>query len=405
VNDDHTHRSPGPEGGAAEVFRIFLRLGLTAFGGPIAHLGYFRQEFVARRRWLSEDQYAQLLALCQFLPGPASSQVGFGLGLVRAGWLGALAAFVGFTLPSAALLFAFAVLVPGLSGDVGTAVLHGLKLVALVVVAQALLGMSRQLCPDIPRATLAVLATVLLLVTTQAWMQVAVIVAGGLVGALWLRNVAVVDTTGLRVRHGAGMAVGLLSLFLLLLVGLPLAAVTGAGLATVVDAFYRAGALVFGGGHVVLPLLEEAVVSPGWVGEEAFLAGYGAAQAVPGPMFAIASYLGALLPGANGGLLGATMATLAIFLPGFLLLAGVLPFWSRIVSRPSAARAVAGVNAAVVGLLAAAFYDPIWVTAIRHELDLAIALIGFLMAVSWRLSPLLVVLWCLVASAVTTIPV
>jgi chromate transporter len=371
-----------------EVFRAFLKLGLTSFGGPVAHIGYFRREFVEKRRWLEEGQFAQLLALAQFLPGPASSQLGFGIGLLRAGWVGALVAFLAFTLPSAVLLFAFARALPHLSGAIASAGLHGLKVVALVVVAHGVLGMARQLCPDLPRAAIAALAGAALLVAGTAWMQLVVIALGAAAGAALCRGVAPAPGAALGLRYGARLGTALLALFILLFFALRFFPTT--------EAFYRAGALVFGGGHVVLPLLEEAVVHPGWVTIDEFLAGYGAAQAVPGPLFSIAAYLGAQLPGAGGGVLGASMALAAIFLPGFLLIAGVLPLWRAIAERPLAARAVAGVNAAVVGLLAAALYDPVWTSAVRGPLDVAIAVVGF--ALLLRAGALAVVAWCVLAS-------
>lgn len=389
-------------GSVPEVFSAFLKLGLTSFGGPIAHLSYFRQEFVERRNWVGESQYAQLLALCQFLPGPASSQLGFSLGLLRAGWMGAMAAFIAFTLPSALLLFVFAALLPHISGTVGEALIHGLKLVALPVVAQGVVGMRRQLCPDLPRMTVATLASILILVSGQAWVQLVAVALGGVAGLAFCRDVQPVAGGGLRLRYGPKLGWALLAVFVLLLLSLPFAAHGEGdghrGLLMVTEAFYRAGALVFGGGHVVLPLLQEAVVNPGWVSSDEFLAGYGAAQTVPGPMFSFAAYLGARLPGDEGGIIGASVALGAIFLPGFLLVAGVLPLWRAIAGRPVAARAIAGVNAAVVGLLAAALYDPIWTSAVRGPVDAAVALVGFTLLVAWRLSPLFVVIWCMVAS-------
>ncbi len=380
------------------VFRAFLKLGLTSFGGPIAHIGYFRTEFVAKRRWLSDEDFAQLLALCQFLPGPASSQLGFAIGLVKAGWLGALSAFVAFTLPSALLLFAFATLLPQLSGVIADAALHGLKLVALVVVAHGVVGMWRQLCPDLTRAAIAVVAAGLILLTQGALFQLAAIAVGGFAGWIFCRAARPLDGSSLITRHGVSSGYALLAVFFVLLIGLPLFSGAANPLLSVVDAFYRAGALVFGGGHVVLPLLEETVVAPGWVGRDDFLAGYGAAQAVPGPMFTLASYLGALLPGETGGLLGSVTATLAIFLPGFLLLAGILPVWSRVSSLPVAARTIAGVNAAVVGLLFAALYDPVFTSAVRGWVDIVIAATGFGVYLRWNLSALWIVAWCISAS-------
>ena len=385
------------------VFRAFLKLGLTSFGGPIAHIGYFRTEFVARRRWLSDEDFAQLLALCQFLPGPASSQLGFAIGLVKAGWLGALAAFVAFTLPSALLLFTFATLLPRLSGVIADAALHGLKLVALVVVAHGVIGMWRQLCPDLTRAAIAVVAAGLILLTQGALFQLAAIAVGGLAGWIFCRAVRPLDGSSLSTRHGVSVGYTLLAVFFVLLIGLPLLSGAANPLLSVADAFYRAGALVFGGGHVVLPLLEETVVAPGWVSQDDFLAGYGAAQAVPGPMFTLASYLGALLPGETGGLLGSVTATLAIFLPGFLLLAGILPVWNRVSALPVAVRAIAGVNAAVVGLLAAALYDPVFTSAARGWVDVVIAAIGFGVYLRWNVSALWIVAWCILASVAASL--
>jgi chromate transporter len=385
-------------GSSAEVFATFLKLGLTSFGGPIAHIGYFRRELVERRRWVDQQQFAQLLALCQFLPGPASSQLGFSLGLLRAGWGGALAAFAAFTLPSALLLFAFAALLPQFAGAVGQGALHGLKLVALAVVAQALIGMARQLTPDAPRASIAACAAVAVLVSGQAWVQLVVVAAGAVAGVVLCRSVQPVAGDGLALRYGPKLGWALLALFGALLVGLPVIAYGHGGVLAVAEAFYRAGALVFGGGHVVLPLLQETVVAPGWVSPDDFLAGYGAAQAVPGPMFTFAAYLGARLPEGEGGLVGATVALAAIFLPGFLLVAGVLPLWRAVAGRPAAARAIAGVNAAVVGLLGAALYMPVWTSAVRGPADVAIALVGFTLLAAWRASALLVVVWCVLAA-------
>jgi len=387
-----------PAGSVPEVFSAFLRLGLTSFGGPIAHLGYFRREFVERRRWMGESQYAQLLALCQFLPGPASSQMGFSLGLLRAGWGGAVAAFLAFTLPSAVLLFAFAALLPQVSGSIGAAALHGLKLVALVVVAQGVIGMARQLCPDAPRMSIAALAAVMVLLSGQAWVQLLAVALGGIAGLALARGAPPIAAAGLHLGYGPRLGWTLLALFASLLIVLPISAQVRGGLPAVASAFYRAGALVFGGGHVVLPLLQEAVVQPGWISADEFLSGYGAAQAVPGPMFTLAAYLGARLPGSAGGVVGASVALVAIFLPGFLLVAGVLPLWRAVAGRPLAARAIAGVNAAVVGLLGAALYHPVWTSAVRGPLDLAIALVAFTLLVAWRLSAILVVIWCVAAS-------
>lgn len=384
------------------VFRAFLRLGVTSFGGPIAHIGYFRHEFVERRRWLDDRQFAELLALCQFLPGPASSQLGFAVGLTQAGPLGALAAFVAFTLPSAALLFAFASLLPALAGPLSDAAIHGLKIVALAVVAHGLVGMAQSLTPDWQRVLIALLAVALMLGVGSAWMQIAVILTGGIAGFVLCRTVD--PHRGKPVDAGISRRIGLalLALFFILLAGLPILATGGNTGVVTADAFYRAGALVFGGGHVVLPLLEETVVAPGWVDADRFLAGYGAAQAVPGPMFTLASYLGALLPGDNGGLSGALLATLAIFLPGFLLLAGILPFWQSLSRHPAAVRVIAGINAAVVGLLAAALYDPVFTSAAKGIVDLVIAALAFVALARWKVSALWVVAWCVGARIAAT---
>lgn len=398
MNQGTGESPPSFAGSVLEVFFAFLKLGLTSFGGPIAHLGYFRRELIERRNWIGESEYAQLLGLCQFVPGPASSQLGFILGLLRGGWAGAIAAFFAFTLPSALLLFAFAALLPQISGTVGDAAIHGLKLVALVVVTHGVLGMIRQHCPDARRATIATLAAVIILVAGQPWVQLLAVVLGGVMGLFFCRNVQPILGAGLHLRYGPALGGVLIAVFALLLFGLPILARGGEGLIAVVEAFYRAGALVFGGGHVVLPLLEETVVSPGWISQDEFLAGYGAAQAVPGPMFTLSAYLGARLPGAEGGIVGASLALGAIFLPGFLLVAGILPLWRAIIGRPVAARAVAGVNAAVVGLLGAALYDPVWTSAVQDAVDVAIALVGFSLLAAWRVSAILVVAWCVVAS-------
>jgi chromate transporter len=385
---------------AGEVFTTFLRLGLTSFGGPVAHLGYFRAELVERRRWLGERAYADLVGLCQFLPGPASSQVGFALGLIRGGWLGGLAAWAGFTLPSAVLLVLFAYGAGSLADSAtGTGLLHGLKLVAVAVVAQAVWGMARSLCPDRERASIAAAAAILVLFAPAALGQVGAILLGAIAG-LWLPRTTMgqaatsqaadpaPESLALPVSRGVGIAC--LVLFLALLLVLPFLHGLGLGIA-LFDAFYRSGALVFGGGHVVLPLLRAAVVAPGWVSEGAFLAGYGVTQAMPGPLFTFAAYLGAVLPGPWGGVAGAMLALAAIFLPGILLLVGALPFWDALRARPRTQAAMRGVNAAVVGLLGAALYDPVWTGAVLRPADFALALLGFVLLVTWRAPPLLVV--------------
>jgi len=384
------------QGTAREVFITFLKLGLTSFGGPIAHIAYYRDAFIEKRRWLSEEQFAQLLMLCQFLPGPASSQMGFSVGLIRAGWLGGLAAFTAFTLPSAILLYLFAQWLPYLSDTIGSAAIHGLKLVALAVVAQAVWLMARQLTPDWQRRLIALIAIIFLVMVNQPLAQIAVVLGGALAGLVLCRHQRF-PASQFDISYGKRIAWSLLTVFMILLFSLPFLAGMNSLLA-VMDAFYRAGALVFGGGHVVLPLLEQTVVEPGWVAADDYLAGYGAAQAVPGPVFAVAAYLGALLPGEMGGLSGAVMALAAIFLPGFLLISAMLPLWQSVLKYPLAASALAGVNASVVGLLAAALYDPIWLSAVHHVSDFVIALVGFIMLQFFRLSALLVVAWCLLAS-------
>lgn len=391
--------STRPAGAAVEVFRAFLKLGLKSFGGPIAHLGYLREEFVARRGWLDEAQFAQLLAVCQFLPGPASSQMGFAIGLLRGGGQGALAAFTAFTLPSALLMFGFAALAPHLRHGLGAAAVHGLQLVAVVVVAQGLLGMVRQLTPDAPRALIAAGATALIVLTGHAWVQLIAIAVGGMLGSWFCRQVSVPTLAVFPVRYGHRSAAAFLALFLFGLGGAlmlpPTPAPTAGGLAA---AFYQTGALVFGGGHVVLPLLQQTVVEIGWVTPERFLAGYGAAQAVPGPMFSLAAFLGAEVPLGLPAAAGASIALLAVFLPGFLLLLAVLPVWGRLARWPWAASAMAGINAAVVGLLAAAFYDPVWTEGVRGPADFATVILGFALLAAARRSALWIVLWCVAAS-------
>ena len=377
---------------AFEVLRVSLRLGLTSFGGPIAHLGYFRDEYVVRRKWLDEKTYADLVALCQFLPGPASSQVGIAIGQLRAGTLGALAAWTGFTLPSAIALVLFAYGVDALGGTLGGGWLHGLKVVAVAVVAQAVLGMMRALAPDRERATLAVVAAVLVLEVPSAWGQVGAIVLGGVAGILLFRGEAPADHAALPVTIGRRTGAVLLALFVVLLIGLPLiAAAVPSQSVRLFDAFYRAGALVFGGGHVVLPLLQASVVPPGWVSNDAFLAGYGAAQAVPGPLFTFAAYLGAVMGPQPNGWLGAALCLVAVFLPSFLLVIGTLPFWDALRRRPLAQATLRGVNAAVVGLLIAALYNPVWTAGITGPYDFALAAAAFLLLFMWQTPPWLVV--------------
>ena len=381
-----------------EVLAVFLKLGLTSFGGPVAHIGYFRAELVERRRWLDERSFVDLVALCQFLPGPASSQVGIGAGLLRAGVPGALAAWTGFTLPSALLMVLFAYGLGTLQGALGTGWLHGLKIAAVAVVAQAVWGMAQALCPDRPRATLAVLAAVTVLLVPTAWGQIGAIAAGGLIGLVVLRDAAGAAGSALHVPIGRGFGLTCLVLFFALLAGLPLlaAAVPSQALA-LVDSFYRSGSLVFGGGHVVLPLLQAEVVPPGWVTNDAFLAGYGAAQAVPGPLFTFAAYLGAVMGPWPNGWLGATICLVAVFLPSFLLVFGALPFWAALRDEPRAQAALRGINAAVVGLLLAALYRPVWISAILAPVDFALAVVAFLALAAWKVPPWLVVVLAAVA--------
>lgn len=388
-----------PQGTPGEVFLAFLKLGLTSFGGPIAHLGYFREELVTRRRWIDEAGYADLVALCQFLPGPASSQVGFALGLMRAGPLGALAAWTAFTLPSAILLVLFAFGAAALNGPVAQGALHGLKLVAVAIVAQAVLGMAKSLTPDRERALIAVLAVLLVVIAGGAIGQVGAILLGGVMG-LWLCQNGDATSSPHLFPGSPRLGAVLLMLFAVLLIGLPVLAGLGQGIA-LFDAFYRAGALVFGGGHVVLPLLEAEVVARGWVPADAFLAGYGATQAVPGPLFTFAAYLGAVSSPEPNGVVGSGIALIAVFLPGMLLLVGTLPFWNALRRWPQAQTAMRGANAAVVGILGAALYNPVFSSAVLQPLDFAIALAGFVALVAWKAPPWIVVLALGLAGAMT----
>ncbi|KAA9152957.1 chromate efflux transporter [Microbacterium lushaniae] len=373
-------------GSTGEVFRAFLKLGLTSFGGPIAHLGYFRDEFVTRRRWLDDARYADLVALGQVLPGPTSSQVGFALGMLRAGVYGALAAFVAFTLPSAVIMVALAAGAAVLSGPIAAGVVHGLTIVAVAVVAQAVWGMARALTPDARRATIAAGAVLLALFPGGPAGQLLAIALGAAAGLVLCRGVpgtALTSPPPIRLSRAVGVAC--LAAFAVLVVALPLLVLaTGAGDVALFDAFFRAGSLVFGGGHVVLPLLEAAVVDSGWLGADAVLTGYGAAQALPGPLFTFAAYLGALVDVGPGGILGAAVATVAIFLPGLLLLVGVLPFWGAVRRRTWAEPLLRGANAAVVGILGAALYTPLFTTAIRGAADFALALGCFVLLSAWR---------------------
>lgn len=383
--------APDPRGTPTEVFLAFARLGVTAFGGPIAHLGYFRDEFVTRRKWLTDSAYADLVALCQFLPGPASSQVGFALGLLRAGPLGALAAFLAFTLPSALLMIAFAQGASFIDGPIGTGVLSGLKIVAVAIVAQAVWGMAKSLAPDRSRATITVLAVLVVTALGGSLGQIAAIALGALAGLAVCRDLPQPVGRHLPFPVPKPVAAAALVLFAILLFALPLLADFHHALA-VFDAFYRSGTLVFGGGHVVLPLLEAETVARSWVSESDFLAGYGAAQAVPGPLFTFAAYLGAVLTPAPNGIAGASIALVAIFLPGFLLLVGVLPFWDAVRAQPAARAAIAGTNAAVVGILGAALYDPVFTSAVTSPAAFALALVCFALLMVWKAPPWTVVL-------------
>jgi len=375
------------------IFLVFLRLGLTSFGGPIAHLGYFREEFVRRRGWLDERSYADLVALCQFLPGPASSQVGLAIGLLRGGYRGSLAAWAGFTLPSAIALTLFALGISTWGDALPSGILHGLKIVAVAVVAQAVWGMARTLCTDGPRIAIALMAASAVLLLPFVWGQVAVIVAAGLIGLLVFRPTRIDSHATLAVTVTAPSALVALVLFFALLALLPLlASSTGSHALAQVDAFYRTGALVFGGGHVVLPLLQAEVVPSGWVDNDVFLAGYGAAQAVPGPLFTFAAFLGASMNDAPSSLFGAALCLVAVFVPSFLLVIGALPFWERLRSNRRTQAALAGINAAVVGLLLAALYDPVWTSAIKAPEHFVLALVALAALMYWKLPPWLVVL-------------
>jgi chromate transporter len=392
-------------GSPSEVLLIFLKLGVSCFGGPIAHIGYFRDEFVARRRWLDEQAYADLVALCQFLPGPASSQVGFSIGLMRAGYLGGAAAWTGFTLPSAILLVLFAYGAGSLHGALGIGLLHGLKLVAVAIVAQAVWGMARTLCPDRERASIAVIASLIILFASTSLAQIGAILFGAVAG-LWLcRGEQPVQSGHVAVPVSRTVGIAALIVFFALLFFLPfvrnLGIVPGA---TLFDAFYRSGALVFGGGHVVLPLLREAFVTPGWVSDDAFLAGYGAAQAVPGPLFTFAAYLGAVANPSPHGLAGAVLGLIGIFLPGILVLIGTLPFWDAVRKKTGAQAMMRGVNAAVVGLLGAALYNPVWTSSVQAPGDFAVALVGFVLLTAWRAPPLVVVIISAIGGILLALP-
>jgi chromate transporter len=375
------------------VFKTFLKLGLTSFGGPIAHLGYFREEFVVRKKWMAEEVYADLVALCQFTPGPASSKVGIGIGLAQAGLPGALAAWLGFTLPSAVALLLFAYGIESFAADSGAGWLHGLKVVAVAVVAQAVWGMAKNLTPDAPRFTLAVAAAIITIIWPTSIGQLAAIVFGALVGYTLLRVKQDEPHVPMGISLGKTAGVFSLTAFFSLLIGLPLIVSTYPSQPLALfDSFYRAGSLVFGGGHVVLPLLQSEVVPPEWLSNDAFLAGYGAAQAVPGPLFTFAAYLGAMMGPEPNGWRGAALCTVAIFLPSFLLMIGVLPFWDHLRRLRALRSVLTGVNAAVVGLLLAALYSPVWTSAVLSAADFGLGLTAFALLVFWKVPPWLVVI-------------
>ena len=382
-----------PAGSVREVLGVSTRLGITSFGGPVAHLGYFREEYVARRKWLDEESYADIVALCQFLPGPASSQVGIAIGLVRAGFRGALAAWFGFTMPSVLLMLGFAYGVDRIGNVLEAGWLHGLKIVAVAVVAQAVYGMAVNLTPDRARITLAIVAAVTVLAWSTALSQVLVIVVAGIIGWRFLPRVEMLPITPLTLGLSRRTAIVSWFLFFGLLIGLPIAhELTGGRVLAIFDGFYRAGSLVFGGGHVVLPLLQAEVVPPGWVTNEEFIAGYGAAQAVPGPLTTFAAYLGAMTWGGSNAWIGAGIAVVAIFLPSFLLIIGALPFWDLLRARVDFQAALRGINAGVVGILLAALYHPVWTSAIEATEDFALGLIAFGLLVFWKQPPWLVVI-------------
>jgi chromate transporter len=394
------------KGKSFEVFLVFLRLGLRSFGGPMAHFVLFHREFVQRRRWIDERQFSQLLTVCQVLPGPGSSQLGFSIGLLRAGWRGALGAFAGFTAPSASLMFAFALALPRLSGDMGAQAVHGLKLVALAVVAVGLFGMVRTLCPDWTRRAIALSALSLVLGSATAWISIGAIALAALAGAVFCRADGKREDTTVVLDTGvARSSATLLLLAYAIVLGLLWIAARywwpeASGIAYA-SAFYRAGALAFGGGHVVLPLLQETVVEPGWISRADFLAGYGAAQAVPGPMYSLAAFLGACLPGLDtltARAAGALLALFSIFLPGFLLVAGILPSWQAWLAKRRVRAAVAGASAGVAGLLGAALYNPVWVSAMQVPFDGVIAACAIAILARWRDASLIVVAFCVLAS-------
>ena len=369
-----------------EILKASTKLGLTSFGGPTAHLGYFREEYVVKRKWLDDKAYADLVALCQFLPGPASSQVGISVGMLRGGIFGGFLSWFGFTMPSVILLVLFAILMSNGSFDSGW--IHGLKIVAVAVVAHALLGMGKSLVPDKPRVAIAVGAAAAILLMPTAWAQIGVIIAAGVIGFMIYKREKAPKAVELALTFGKKTGIAAWTIFAGLLVGLPLLRpIIESSYYAIFDIFYRVGSIVFGGGHVVLPMLEREVV-PGWMSADLFISGYGAAQAVPGPLFTLSGYLGQLM----GGGFGAAIAVIAMFLPSFLLVIGTLPFWSMIRTKSSVQAALKGVNAGVVGILLAALYDPVFTSAIRGPVDFAIAIFAFAMLVYFKLAPWIVVL-------------
>jgi chromate transporter len=374
------------------ILLIFLRLGLTSFGGPVAHLGYFREELVTKRKWLSEKSYADVVSLCQFLPGPASSQVGMVLGYSQKGYLGVLAAWLGFTLPSAIVLILFAYGITH-SQWISSDVIHGLKVAAVAIVAQAVWGMAKNLCPDLVRIVLMLIAACLMFIFPSfIWGQMAVIIAAGIFGALYFapKQVAKHESLPIQMSHTAGFI--WITLFFILLFALPaLQDVYSNQALSMTSTFYRAGSLVFGGGHVVLPLLQAEVVPAGWVTNDIFMAGYGATQAMPGPLFTFAAFLGSAATNSPTGWAGGVLCLVAIFAPSFLLVAGTLPFWETLRRRVRVQAALMGVNAAVVGILLSALYQPVWTSAILKPSDFCLALIAFVALMYWKIAPWLVV--------------
>jgi chromate transporter len=378
-------------GSAWEVLRVFLKLGLTSFGGPIAHIGYYREEIVVRLRWIDDAAYTDILALCHFLPGPTSSQVALSIGLIRADYRGGLAAWVGFTLPSALIMTAFAYGAVALGGRIGLGVIHGLKLVAVAIVAQAVWGMARMLCPDRQRASIACVAALIIIASSSFAAQLATIVMGGIAGFWLCRKSAPASPASLGAPVSRRIGVIALTTFFVLLAVLP--ELNGVSKSfQLFGAFFRSGALVFGGGHVVLPLLSNSFVTTGWVSQDVFLAGYGATQAVPGPLFTFAAFLGAIANISPNPMAGAAIGLIGIFLPGVLVLLGTLPFWDVFRRRVGAQAIMRGINAAVVGLLGAALYSPVWIGSVHTSADLALALLGFVSLTAWRTPPLIVVI-------------